>query len=83
MDNKLTQQEIDYLTRFLHINTKPLFSYLAMGMLALLAFLGGALGFFYKSNYGFLIAGFLLIIYFKTMNDKKILTKQKSQDTRQ
>jgi hypothetical protein len=95
MDNKLTQQEIKYLTRFLHMNTKPTkptFSYLAIGMLALLTFLGIALGIFYKSKDGILMAVFLgtiaTIIYFKTMNDikisqiiRKILSKHSSENT--
>jgi hypothetical protein len=92
MDNKLTQQEIKYLTRFLHMNNKPTFSYLAIGMLALLTFLGIALGIFYKSKDGILMAVFLCtiatIIYFKTMNDikisqiiRKILSKHSSENT--
>jgi len=89
MDNKLTQQEIDFLTRYLHMNTKPLFNYLAIGMLVLLTFLGIALGAFYKSKDAYLMAFFLgtiaTIIYFKTINDmkisqilRKILSKQTS-----
>ena len=76
MDNKLTQKEIDFLTRFLHMYTKPTFNYIAIGMLVLLTLAGIALGAFYKSKDGFLMAFFLgtvaTIIYFKTMNDKKI-----------
>ena len=92
MDNKLTQQEINFLTRFLHMNTKPTFNYLAIGILVLLAFLGIGLGVFYKSNVGYMMAFFLstvaTIIYFKTMNDmkisrilRKILSKQGSENT--
>ena len=92
MDNKLTQKEIDYLTRFLHMYTKPTFNYLAIGMLVLLTFVGIGLGAFYKSKDGFLMAFFLgtvvTIIYFKTMNDmkisqiiRKILSKTNSQNT--
>jgi hypothetical protein len=76
MDNKLTQKEIDFLTRFLHMYTKPTFNYIAIGMLVLLALAGIALGAFYKSKDGYLMAFFLgtvaTIIYFKTMNDMKI-----------
>ena len=76
MDNKLTQKEIDFLTRFLHMYTKPTFNYIAIGMLVLLTLAGIALGAFYKSKDGFLMAFFLgtvaTIIYFKTMNDMKI-----------
>ncbi len=92
MDNKLTQKEINYLTRFLHMNTKPTFNYLAIGMLALLTFAGIGLGAFYKSKVGFLMAFFLgtvaTIVYFKTMNDmkishiiRKILSKQSPDNT--
>ena len=92
MDNKLTQKEIDFLTRFLHMYTKPTFNYIAIGMLVLLTLAGIALGAFYKSKDGFLMAFFLgtvaTIIYFKTMNDmkisriiRKILSKTNSQNT--
>jgi len=92
MDKKLTQKEIDFLTRFLHMYTKPTFNYIAIGMLVLLTFAGIALGAFYKSKDGFLMAFFLgtvaTIIYFKTMNDmkisqiiRKILSKTNSQNT--
>ena len=68
MNKKLTQQEINFLTRYLHMNTKPLFNYLAIGILVLLTFLGIALGVFYKSKDGYLMAVFLgtvaAIIYF-------------------
>jgi hypothetical protein len=56
--------------------TKPTFNYIAIGMLVLLALAGIALGTFYKSKDGYLMAFFLgtvaTIIYFKTMNDMKI-----------
>ena len=89
MDKKLTQQEIDFLNRYLHMNTKPLFNYIAIGMLVLLTFAGIALGAFYKTKDGYLMAVFLgiiaTIIYFKTINDmkisqilRKILSKQTS-----
>ncbi len=92
MDNKLTQKEIDFLTRFLHMYTKPTFNYIAIGMLILLTLAGIALGAFYKSKDGFLMAFFMgtvaTIIYFKTMNDmkisqiiRKILSKTNSQNT--
>ena len=92
MDNKLTQKEINYLTRFLHMYTKPTFNYIAIGMLILLSLVGIALGTFYNSKDGFLMAFFLgivaTIIYFKTMNDikisqilRKILSKQSSDNT--
>ena len=92
MDKKLTQQEIDFLTRYLHMNIKPLFNYLAIGILVLLTFLGIALGVFYKSKDGYLMAVFLVtvatIIYFKTINDlkisrilRKILSKQTSDNS--
>ena len=50
MDKKLTQQENDFLTRYLHMNTKFLFNYIAIGMLVLLTFVRIALGAFYKSK---------------------------------
>jgi hypothetical protein len=92
MDNKLTQKEIDFLPRFLHMYTKPTFNYIVIGMLVLLTLAGIALGAFYKSKDGFLMAFFLgsvaTIIYFKTMNDmkisqiiRKILSKTNSQNT--
>lgn len=92
MEKKLTQQEINFLTRYLHMNTKPLFNYIAIGMLVLLTFVGITLGAFYKSKDGYLMAVFLgtiaTIIYFKTKNDmkisqilRKILSKQRSDNT--
>ena len=46
MNNKLTQKEIDYLTRILHMNTKPTINYFVIGMLVLLIFAGIGLGAF-------------------------------------
>jgi hypothetical protein len=92
MDNKLTQKEIDFLTRFLHMYTKPTFNYIVIGMLVLFTLAGIALGAFYKSKDGFLMAFFLgavaIIIYFKTMTDmkisrilRKILSKKSPENT--
>jgi hypothetical protein len=72
--------------------TKPTFNYIAIGMLVLLTLTGIALGAFYKSKDGFLMAFFMgtvaAIIYFKTMNDmkisqiiRKILSKKSPENT--